>query len=156
MELTRENIQFGVGDFTGITGVEFSYLFRPTFSFYFRSQGRFVLGSNSEGYRFGDGYDTALGGSFRFGASQFQLLTQISTLHLEQDQQDGIPVDSRGGRWVYGSLGVRFRTGERSGIVALAQRLLDVDARGDQLVSPWNFLVGYDLRLPGHRHEKEE
>ena len=155
LELTQENIQFGVGDFTGIAGFELSHAVHPSVSTYFRSQGRFVMGANSDGYRFGDAFDNALGASFRVGIRETQILAQVSTLPLEQDRQDGAPVDSRGGRWIYGAAGVRFRIGKQAGIVGLVQRLISVDVRGDQLVSPWNLLIGYDIRLPGHAHDED-
>ena len=152
-EFALENIQFGVGDFTGIAGFEMSWLFHSTVSTFFRSQGRFVLGANRDGYRFGDAFDNALGASIRVGAGGSRIMAQVSTLHLEQDRQDGSPVISRGGRWVYGSAGVRFQAGRRGGIIGLVQRVISVDVRGDQLVSPWNLLLGYDIRIPGHRHD---
>ena len=153
IELTMENIQFGVGDFTGIAGLELSYRINSAVSGFFRSQARLVLGSNSDGYRFGNSFDNAVGVSFLLGASDLRLFTQLSTLHLKQDHLDGAPVVSRGGRRVFGALGLRFGTvGARGGVVALVQRLVDVNVRGDQLVSPWNFVLGYDIRLPGHEH----
>jgi hypothetical protein len=41
--------------------------------------------------------------------------------------------------------------GQNGAIAITLQRLIDVDVRGDQLVSPWNLFMGYDIRLPGHQ-----
>ena len=156
LTFAMENIQFGVGDFTAIAGFELSYRLRPLVTTYLRSQARFVLGSNSDGYQFGDALYSTAGAAFRIGSTENQVLTQITALHLDQDRQDGVLVPSRGGRWIYGSAGFRFAAGRRGGVTATVQHLLDTDLRGDQLVSPWNFIVGFDIRLPGHRHPAGE
>ncbi len=92
-----ETIQFGVGNFTAIAGFEWSYRARPGITAFFRSRAGWVLGANDDGYRFGDSFDNAAGATILLRSPNLRIITYVSTLHLEQDRQDGEPVQSRGG-----------------------------------------------------------
>ncbi len=157
MLAAQENIQFGVGNFTAVAGFEWSYRARPGITAFLRSRAGWVLGANDDGYRFGDSFDNAAGATFLLRSPNLRIITYVSTLHLEQDRQDGEPVQSRGGRWIYGAVGLHATGVGQNGAIAITlQRLIDVDVRGDQLVSPWNLFMGYDIRLPGHQRAEHD
>jgi hypothetical protein len=54
----------------------------------------------------------------------------------------------------YASAGANLALGEKGGSIGLlAQRLIEQDVRGDQLLAPYSFTAAYSFSWGAHEHE---
>jgi len=151
-DLTQENIQFGAGAVSALAAVEMSARLTPHAALFGRAGGRWPTGEGDDGYRFGDAYDWLAGLDAGQESGRVRLQAMLLGVHLKQDTQDGVPVEDRGGRLLYGIGGVRFETTEKTALAFSVQRLVDADLRGDQLAARWVFQDGVQVRFGGGEH----
>ena len=153
----QENIQFGVGNFSAIAGFEWSYRARPGVTAFLRSRAGLVLGANADGYRFGDSFDNAAGVTLLLRSPKLRVIAYVSTLHLEQDRQDGEPVESRGGRWIYGAVGLHATGVGQNGAIDQARliqhRIAPPTLQGTNNIRFLQLLTGHGIRINHGRAE---
>ncbi|MEE9218357.1 MAG: hypothetical protein V3U98_04760 [Acidobacteriota bacterium] len=151
-DTTDENIIFGAGDYSMLLSAEGFRKLGPAQAIFGLARYRLPLGAGSNGYRFGDDFGWAGTWQWRPRGGAVGLSLGLSGQHIDQDRQDGAPVASRGGRFHYAAAGISFPLGGKGTGGALVQRLVERSVRGDQLLSPWNFVVGYSLAWGEHTH----
>lgn len=147
-----ENIVFGAGDYSLLVSAEGFRRVGPRQILFGLMLYRLPLGSGEGGYRFGEEFSWSGMWQFKPGGGPLGLSLGLSGQHFGQDEQHGAPVDSRGGRVHYLAGGLNFPLSEGGTIGLLAQHLIEQDVRGDQLLSPWNFIAGYSFAWGEHTH----
>lgn len=153
-EVVEENIIFGAGDYSLLLSAEGFRRFGTSHTLFGIARYRYALGAGGNGYRFGDDFGWSGTWQWKPRGGPLGLTAGLSGQHLGEDRQDGAPVISRGGRLHYASGGVSFALGEKGGTIGfLAQRLIEQDVRGDQLLAPYNFTAAYTFSWGEHAHE---
>jgi hypothetical protein len=150
--LTSENVFFGVGDYSFLASIEGYRRLTENLQLFGLLRYRFPLGSGDDGYRFGD--DLGWTGIIRWHprGGPVGLMLGLSGQHLDQDEQNGEPVESRGGRMHHASVGVNVPLGGGVMLSALSQWLVEQDVRGDQLLAPWQIIAGLTWSWGAHEH----
>jgi hypothetical protein len=153
-DVIEENIILGAGDYSLLLSAEGFWRFGPAHTLFGIARYRYALGAGDNGYRFGDDFGWSATWQWKPRGGAFGLTAGLSGQHLGRDTQDGAPVISRGGRLHYASGGVNFALGEKGGAIdLLAQRLLEQDVRGDQLLAPYSVTAAYMFSWGEHTHE---
>jgi len=150
--LTSENVVFGAGDFSLLTSVEGFRRLAPDWTLFGLARYRRPLGAGEANYRFGDDFGWVSSLRWQVRGGPVGAMATLSGQHLGRDDQHGAAVDSRGGRLHHTGLGVAFPVGGGLSASLLAQRLIERDVRGDQLLAEWQFTAGLNWTWGTHEH----
>ena len=153
VDLVDENVFFGAGAVSFLATLEGYRKLGPALTLFGSARYRLPLAEGDEDYRFGEdlGYQGTLAwsrGDGRFGAH-----LGISGQHLGRDEQAGVELDNRGGRFYYASAGVRFPLRDGLDLGLASSWLVDQDVRGDQLLARRQTTVGLAWSWGEHVHE---
>ena len=156
VDLVGENVFFGTGATSLLMTFEGFRTLGPDLTLFGNARYRLPLDEGDDAYRFGDdfGYQGTL--SWSPSGKRFGVNAGLSGQHLGQDEQAGIDLDNRGGRFHYASLGfsVSLRAGLDLGVAS--SWLIDQDVRGDQLLATRQATVGLAWSWGEHVHEGED
>jgi len=150
--LTSENVVFGAGDFSLLASVEGFRRLATDWTVFGLARYRRPLGAGDDDYRFGDDIGWVSSVRWQVRGGPVSLMSTLSGQHLGRDHQHGASVDSRGGRMHHAGVGVGFPVGGGLSGSLLAQRLIEKDVRGDQLLAEWQFIVGLNWTWGSHEH----
>jgi hypothetical protein len=151
-ETVEENIVFGAGDASLLLAAEGFRRVGPQHTVFALALFRLPLGSGDGGYRFGEEFSWSGAWQWKPRGGPVGLSLGLSGQHFGQDEENGDPVESRGGRVHYAAAGLTFPLGDGGSVGLLGQYLIEQSVRGDQLLSPWNFVVGYTFAWGEHVH----
>lgn len=156
VDLVGENVFFGVGAASLLATLEGFRTLNDAWSLFGSARYRLPLDEGDERYRFGDnlGYQGTL--AWSSGEGRFGFNVGISSQHLGQDEQAGVKLDNRGGRFSYASLGFRYRLREGLSLGVASSWLVDQDVRGDQLLARWQMTTGLSWSWGEHTHADED
>lgn len=154
VDLVDENVFFGTGAVTLLATLEGFRRLTPAWTLFGNARYRLPLEEGDEAYRFGDdlGYQGTLSwspGSARLGAS-----LGLSGQHLGRDEQAGVDVDNRGGRFHYAWLGARVRLRDGLDLGLASSWLIEKDVRGDQLLARRQTTIGLAWSWGEHEHDE--
>ncbi len=154
-ELTEINsVAFSAGELSLLLSAEGFRRLAPSHTLFGLVLYRRPLGSGPGDYRFGDSLGWS--GIWRWSPERTPVSFSLGLTgqHLGQDEQAGERLPFRGGRLHYATGGVSLPLGKNGGSLSLlAQRLVERDVRGDQLLAPWNLMVGYSFSWGEHTHD---
>ena len=153
--LTSENIFFGVGNYSLLASIEGYRRIPGNLHLYGLLRYRAPLGAGDDGYRFGDDLGWVANLRWRPRNGPVGLLIGLSGQHRDQDEQNGLPVDNRGGRVHYASLGGTVSLGGGVTLSAISQWLVEQDVLGDQLLAPWQIVTALTFSWGSHEHEDD-
>lgn len=155
VDLVGENVFFGAGAVSLLVTLEGYRKLAPGLTLFGSARYRRPFDEGDEAYRFGDdlGYQGTL--AWSPGEGRFGVNVGASGQHLGRDEQAGVELDNRGGRFHYASLGVRFRLREGLDLGLAGSWLVDQDVRGDQLLARQQATVGLSWSWGEHVHEHE-
>ncbi len=150
--LTDENVFFGAGAASLLVTLEGFRTLNPSWAIFGSARYRRPLGEGDEDYQFGDnlGYQGTLAWSSNSGRYGFNV--GLSNQHLGRDEQDGLELESRGGRFHYASLGARVTLREGLSLGVASSWLVDQDVRGDQLLARRQATIGLAWSWGEHVH----
>lgn len=156
IDLVDENVFFGAGSASLLVTVEGYRKLAAAWTLFASARYRRPLDEGDAGYRFGPdlGYQGTLAWSpteGRFGAN-----LGLSSQHLGRDEQFGVELDNRGGRFQYASLGVRYRLRDGLNLGLASSWLVDQDVRGDQLLARRQATIGLAWSWGEHVHDEDE
>lgn len=151
-DLVDENVFFGAGAVSLLVTFEGYRRLAPALTLFGSARYRLPLAEGDEAYRFGDnlGYQGTL--AWSPGEARFGINVGVSAQHLGRDEQAGVELDNRGGRFHYASLGARFRLRNGLDLGVASSWLVDQDVRGDQLLARRQTTVGLAWSWGEHVH----
>lgn len=153
VDLIGSNVFFGTGAVGLLATIEGFRKMAPEWTLFGSARYRRPLGEGDESYRFGD--DLGYQGTLAWGPaeSRFGANLGLSGQHLGRDEQFGVELDNRGGRFHYASLGLSVSLRDGLDLGLASSWLLDQDVRGDQLLARRQTTVGLAFSWGEHVHE---
>ncbi len=151
--LTGENVFFGAGAVSLLATLEGYRRLGGAWTLFGSARYRRPLGEGDEAYRFGD--DLGYQGTLAWSPAEGRLGVNVGARgrHLGRDEEAGVELDNRGGRFHYASLGLRLRLRDGLDLGLASSWLVDEDVRGDQLLARRQTTVGLAWSWGEHRHE---
>ena len=156
VDLVDENVFFGAGAASLLVTLEGYRILAPGVTLFGSARYRRPLDEGDEDYLFGEDFGYQGTVAWSPGDGRFGVNVGVSSQHLGRDEQAGIELDNRGGRFQYATLGLRYRLRYGLDLGVASSWLVDQDVRGDQLLARHQATFGLAWSWGEHVHEADE